>query len=111
VVSSLAKTIDANCLAFYYSPVFPRNTPFLPPAYKLHIDAVWASTESGIPTINGYSGHAPRGWSGLSENEIVDELSFGYLRDSLLGWITTHGLDPGRVCWIGPPASRAALAP
>ena len=29
------------------------------PFFRHHLDAMWASLATGVPTVNGYSGHAP----------------------------------------------------
>jgi hypothetical protein len=98
--SALGRLVDKNCLAFYYSPVFPPGTTWIPPPSKVQVDAIVVSMETGIPTINGHSGNMPRGWLDLLDNEILDEASYSRLRRALGRWIRTHGLDARRVCWI-----------
>jgi len=110
-VRAVANAVETSCTVFYYSPVFPLTAAVLPAPYKLHLDAMWATLETGVPTINGYAANAPPGWGPLWDNEIVDEDGLGRLRDSLLAWTKSHGLDPARVCWVGPSAERARLAP
>ena len=55
-IESLASQIDRGRVAFYYHPVDD------PPFSRHHLDAMWASLATGVPTVNGYSGHAPRSW-------------------------------------------------
>ena len=50
------------------------------------------SVMRGVPTLNGYSGHAPPGWS-LREVEAP-----GY-EENVRKWITLHNLD-GRICQL-----------
>jgi hypothetical protein len=109
-VAAIASHVGKNCLAFYYSPVFPPNTPSVPPEYKFQIDAVWAAFQTDVPTINGYSGNLPKGWFGLWENEVLDAASHARLREALDGWTAAHHLDPRRICWVGPPAERTKTA-
>jgi hypothetical protein len=110
-IAALARRIGKDCLAFYYSPVFATNTPGIPPEYKFQIDALWASFQRNIPTINGYSGNLPKEWWDLWENEVVDAASHARLREAIARWSASHHLDSSRVCWIGPPPERAAIMP
>jgi hypothetical protein len=107
-VCAVAKLVDGNCLAFYYSPVLAPGVT-APPPWVLQIDALLASMETRVPTINGYSGNAPDGWGDLEENKVVDDASYSRLRDALGRWSRRYGLDPARVCWIGPPQDRARV--
>lgn len=58
--------------------------------YKTHMDAMWASLESRIPTINGYSGNTPPKWP------------FEYLRDvrlaQLRAWLRRHRANSDHLC-------------
>jgi hypothetical protein len=109
-VAGVASLVNKECAAFYFSPVFPPNTPWMPPQYKFQIDAALASAETGVPTINGYSGNLPKGWFDLWENAVVDETSYLRLRDALGRWNSSHHLDPRKVCWIGPSHERVRVA-
>ena len=63
-IASVARRVDRRADAFYYSP---RNSPY--PSWKANLDAMWAGLESGVPTINGYSGGTPVGWRSLEDFE------------------------------------------
>lgn len=59
--------------------------PPSPPSYtNMNLDAMWASLETGIPTINGYSGHNPPGWFmwGFADHDNQQQLT---------AWITFSG--------------------
>lgn len=43
--------------AFY---VFPGRERVGTQALAVHIDAMWASLDTGVPTVNGYTGHSPK---------------------------------------------------
>jgi hypothetical protein len=58
-VEQIAGKVDrVACASFLYDPKVRRE-----PEFKLQIDAMWASLETGVPTVNGYSGNFPPGWS------------------------------------------------
>jgi Ig-like domain from next to BRCA1 gene len=56
-VSAIAARVPRDCDAFLYAPVLSRG-----PWWKEQLDGMWAALESGVPTLNGYSGSEPRGW-------------------------------------------------
>ena len=99
-VAAIAAQIDKGCATFFYSPVYADNRREVPPQYELHIDAMWAALQTGIPTINGYSGNFPKGWWDLWENKVFDEPTNARMRDAIQKWSTTHGIDRTKVCWI-----------
>jgi len=102
-VSAIAARVTKGCGAFYYAAAYARNKENLAPVYKLQIDAMWASLETGVPTVNGYSGNFPKGWWELVDNRVFDDSSRSRLRDTLERWSRSHRLDPARVCWIETP--------
>ena len=89
----LAQRIPPDCSAFFYSSSNPEELP-----HHVHLDAMWAAMETGVPTINGYSGGAPPQWR---LKEAVEQVSNGGadLREGLRWWITTRRI-PEAVCWI-----------
>jgi hypothetical protein len=54
---SLAARIPKGCSAFFYTG--EGRDPSL-----LQLDAMWAALAADVPTVNGYSGAWPVGWSG-----------------------------------------------
>lgn len=101
-VARLAARVGKDCIAFYYSPLFPDSRD-APPQFKLHLDAMWAALETGVPTVNGYSGKHPSGWWDLWDNRLLDEQSRARMGESLRRWTFLHHLDPARICWIDSP--------
>ena len=91
-IDSLASRIDRGRVAFYYHPV--ANPRF----HRDHLDAMWASLASGVPTINGYSGHAPLSWHRFFRADFDPDADVGLI---LAEWEQSHRLPPSLVQWIG----------
>ena len=91
-IENLAHQIDRRQLAFYYHP--DDGQPF----YRHHLDAMWASLASGVPTVNGYSGHAPRSWHGFFKADYDPEID---MKSVLAEWAQTHRFPPNHVQWFG----------
>jgi hypothetical protein len=98
-VAKLERRVPRGCTAFYYSPHY-ETTLGTPPQYKLQIDAMWAAFDTGIPTVNGYSGNFATGWWDLFDNKLVTETDVARIRTALERWASDHRLDPASVCWI-----------
>jgi hypothetical protein len=62
--SHLVKAVPRGCPSFLYDPPPAERTL---PDYVYQIDAMIASLELGIPTLNGFSGSVPPGWKGSAE--------------------------------------------
>jgi hypothetical protein len=90
-VERLAATIPRDCTAFVYTP-----PPDGWPAWRSHIDAMWAAQLAGVPTLNGYSGNVPPGWK-LEECQVRGPADQARLDDAVDAWIH-RGSVPGRVC-------------
>jgi hypothetical protein len=94
-VALLARRVDGACTCFYYSP--SRHVRAI---NQYHLDAMWASLDSGIPTVNGYSGWSPRGWRPLDEAVASGDRDVARLERALADWAALHQLDPQAICWI-----------
>jgi hypothetical protein len=99
-VAEVARSVDPRSSSFLYSvlqPGVPDWAGSVP--VKYHVDSMWAQLELGIPTINGYSGHSPPGWT--FKAAIVSRTPAEHVRLSelLREWLARHGIDPARVCW------------
>src|SRR5262249_46817232 len=92
-VLELAAVIPTDCQAFLVVPV--RPLPSDKDVLELQVDALWASLETGVPTINGYSGRVPPGW------EFDDLSGESNVEDHLKRWLGPHRLA------IVQPASGA----
>ena len=88
------------CGSFYIIDSAPDQVPF----YQSSIDAMLISQHFRLPTVNGYSGQFPLGYS------LIDPGSPGYVEQVHL-WADTHDLRSG-LCsydratraWVGPGA-------
>jgi hypothetical protein len=116
-VAALARNVDRRCRSFYHSPrrsgTGPRHTELeINPA---HLDAMWAEIETGVPTVNGYSGATPPGWSPLYDAIFEKPQDRDRIGRALAAWATLHGMSPDEICWVrdgdGPPPSRAEREP
>lgn len=63
-------------------------------AYAVQLDAMWASAETGIPTLNGWAGAAPPGWSFRGRP---------LLRAQALDWARHYRPDLADVCVLAAP--------
>ena len=100
-IHTLAALIDPTCAAFFASPegefrAFPRNE-----WYRYQIDAMWASMQTGIPTVNGYSSRPPIGWELIDPN-IRGPEDEARLNAGLTAWQATHPFE-GPLCRIVYP--------
>ena len=85
-IENLASRIDRTRIAFYYHPL--ANAPY----HRAHLDAMWASLETGVPTVNGYSGHNPRSWSGFAAADTEPKAD---VQETLAAWEELGGLRRG----------------
>jgi hypothetical protein len=60
------------------------------PAWKYQIDAMWAAVESGVPTINGYSGNFPGDWGNLYDIAVRSPDQQAQLERSAEAWALEH---------------------
>ena len=95
----------ASCRAFLYTPS-PASCSADEPwivrhsrAVNAHLDAMWASNRTDIPTLNGYSGTLPPRYPfwGLSYCGPEDDAR---IKAMIAGWCLSHGCRPSSVCWI-----------
>ncbi len=93
LTSGLAAS-SSTCRSFYYSSWLGQREP-----WKYQLDAMWASIESGIPTINGYSGNSPPGWN-LSDNRISNRNDLIHIGRSLKKWASDRKVPLSESCWL-----------
>jgi hypothetical protein len=97
-VAALQERIRSDDTAFYYTPLLGEPTTV--PNWRWHLDAMQAGLESGVPTVNGYSGNLPPGWADLYEIRLRTEEDEERARSALGRWETEHRLEPGEIRWI-----------
>lgn len=66
-LEKLAMSLPRDCAVFYVAAAPNRK----PVKHEEQIDAMLISVMRGVPTVNGYNGHVPPGWS-LREVEAPD---------------------------------------
>lgn len=112
-VTLITAELPPNAKCFFYSGYLSQQRE------QFQIDAMWASLQSGIPTINGYSGSTPKDW-GLADDFILPAPDDGHdatneIQEALLNWTTRRAIDPTSVTWVratGPTHATAhALVP
>ncbi|MCX6131070.1 MAG: hypothetical protein NTX25_18680, partial [Proteobacteria bacterium] len=85
---ALAKVlVEKSCDAFYWD----AEGEF----YSVQLDAMWASLETGIPSLNGYSGGTPKNWSftGFYQDQ-------GRLQEMTETWLHEQEKPRVRVCLL-----------
>lgn len=98
-VDAVAALVRPDCQAFLYAPTGGREDP-----WWYHVDAMWASMVTGVPTINGYSGNEPPAWS-FYRNVAYDAEHARTLARDLDAWARRWHLDRRRLCVVSltPP--------
>jgi len=98
-LTALKSKLSPDCRIFFYSPVLASNG--FPHSWKYQVDAMWIQIETGIPTINGYSGNFPPRW-GLFDALIDSPKKEAELARNISDWIENKALKPESVCWLKP---------
>lgn len=93
-IAEIVKHIPEGCGAFVFSPVQGYG-----PYWKYQLDAMWAHLESGVPTLNGYSGSNPPGW-GLGDTNLHSEMDELRVAGAIRQWVQQRELEPSSVCWV-----------
>ena len=89
-VARLTARVPANSDAFLY--VAGYGDAF----WQGQVKAMWAGTRAGKPTVNGYSGNVPPGWT-FFENVANDEQR---LEEALASWTALHGIESGGIAVV-----------
>lgn len=96
-VARVANGINANCGAFLYTTTGGNDDP-----WHYHADAMWASMERGIPTLNGYSGNQPPKWT-FYDIRVPSPYLDSVVTDSVGRWAARWHIDPARICRVRTP--------
>lgn len=92
-IAAIASAIKPECEAFLFSPVQGYG-----PYWKYQLDAMMASLEANVPTLNGYSGHNPEAWP-FGDTNVHTEQDQARVQQMLNHWVGLKKLDPSKVCW------------
>jgi hypothetical protein len=100
---AIVHRLDPECKTFLAS--FPRNSTSVP---WMHLFAMWAELQSGVPTLNGYSGQVPPAWP-LGDVSVAGPLDHERLVAAIREWMGRHPQEIENVCWVTPDAPAAVL--
>lgn len=103
-VSVLVSQVPKGFRGFYYAPCLVTNVnsgPWDGLPYKQQLDAMFASLDTGVPTVNGYSGGQPPAWSGLEKVPIRSESDEERMSDTMDRWLRSQGLETDAVAVVG----------
>lgn len=106
-VQAIADRVPASCQAFYYVTNLSKPGESKP-WFERQLDAMWAQMSTGVPTVNGFSGHIPPEWWPLWEPLITTKADLTKTRVSLFRWADLHGMGADAFC--PAPVLTAALA-
>jgi hypothetical protein len=91
-IAAIASAVPRGAAAFYF--VSPQQPPT-----GVHLDAMWASLETGVPTMNGYSGNFPTGYSAWYSASVTTSSDWRLAVGNLMTWIMKTGFQPAQVAW------------
>lgn len=94
-VRTLAALLPPGCTTFLYTPLPPHASDL----ELAQLDAMFASLEAGVPTLNGYSGYAPAGWWQRMGLYLLDFEPPERL-DALAVDLRRLGAGVDRLCWL-----------
>jgi hypothetical protein len=97
-IAEVARQVDGRAGSFYYRPVGDGDH-----SVYIHLDAMWAAMETGVPTINGISGCFPTGWWNLGWADLPGQVT---TEEALQEWCDQHGLRRLDVQRIGRQTGR-----
>jgi hypothetical protein len=91
----VAREVDPKCSAFLSTIIGGAEDP-----WRYHVDAMWASMERGVPTVNGYSGNEPPGWTFYDIRIHPGDGTLAPTVAAVRAWATRWRLDPATICFL-----------
>jgi hypothetical protein len=88
-VAEVAAQVPSDARAFLVIPAEPLDSDV--DSCRLHLDAMWASLETGVPTVNGYSGKMPPGWP-FEEVVLLGPTDARAVEDRLRRWLAPFAI-------------------
>jgi hypothetical protein len=85
VEAILRRHPENPCPAFFYESAGGN-------AWAAHVDAMWVSLRTNVPTLNGWAGAEPPGWNFRETSSVKTE--------DLLAWAHTFAPSLSRVCVV-----------
>lgn len=106
-VKAITQQIDTTCDAFFYSHATETQITNQTENERLamwgaQLHAMWASMESGVPTLNGYSGHDPGGWQ-LRNSAMLTPHNRPQIAGAITQWKERKNLRKEKICWVVYP--------
>ena len=96
-VEAIAAAVPRDAEAFLYTPEASKIAGWH--WLRDHVDSMWVSFETGVPTLNGYSGKHPRGWS-FYDIQVKTPSDLERLDRARRAWLEHHGRDRNSIPWI-----------
>jgi hypothetical protein len=90
-VAELAGRVDPRWRCFYHGFFVSHRSPDTP-VNEHHLLAMWAEIQTGVSTVNGYSGAPPPGWLPLYQADVLGESDVLRVDRALRDWATRHSL-------------------
>jgi hypothetical protein len=90
-VADLAGRVDPRWRCFYHGFFVSERRPDTP-INEHHLLAMWAEIQTGVPTVNGYSGAPPPGWLPLYQADVLGDPDLPRVARALKDWATRHSL-------------------
>lgn len=91
----VAREVGPECSAFLSTIIGGAEDP-----WRYHVDAMWASMERGVPTINGYSGNEPPGWRFYDVRIHPGDGTLAPMIVAVRAWAARWRLDPATICFL-----------
>lgn len=100
-IAAVSQQIDTGMESFYYRPESDESGFVL-----YNLDAMWASLNTAVPTINGNSGCFPRDWWPFPQADSPNKAT---TEEVLRAWCEKNKLDRRRVQRIGRQAGSPEI--
>jgi hypothetical protein len=97
-VARVVNGIGPGCTLFVYMPAEDGDPQ------HFHADAMWASMERGIPTLNGYSGNQPPEWP-FANTRAPTPSEDSAVNERVSRWAAKWHLDAASICRVRTPPS------
>ncbi len=88
-IEQLSRQLGPGCQVFYIT----AGDTVTRPLWELQLDAMLVATLTRVPTVNGYSGQIPPGWTLEDPHDLT--YAAGVKR-----WLRSTGLNKRRVCRV-----------
>jgi hypothetical protein len=100
--AAIARRVDPASEAFWFTVDGPPESKILVETLplRIHVDAMMASLECGVPTVNGYSGWNPPNWPFENLTFAPSDRGAAGIEKCLLEWSSWNGIERRRIQWV-----------